>query len=61
MPSLLQTHLRLGLELYAQGETVDALWAFFEGVGAEPGNALGHYLCGLAFQALELGQEAQVE
>ncbi|MGI4790180.1 MAG: hypothetical protein ACRYFS_15175 [Janthinobacterium lividum] len=58
-PSSLQTHLRSGLELYAQGETLSALWAFFEGVGAEPGNALGHYLCGLAFQALELAPEAQ--
>ncbi|MGI4789141.1 MAG: hypothetical protein ACRYFS_09870 [Janthinobacterium lividum] len=61
MPSLLQTHLRLGLELYAQGETLPALWTFFEGVGEEPRNALGHYLCGLAFQALELAEEAQVE
>ena len=61
MPVSPQMHLQWGLTLYAQGDTAAALWAFLEGIGSEPENALGHYLCGLAFQALELRQEAKAE
>lgn len=56
-----QMHLQSGLDLYAQGETLEALWSFFEAVGAEPRDALGRYLCGLALRALGLETEAQTE
>ena len=54
-------HLKCGIMLYAQGQTQKALWDFFESVAARPGDVLGHYLCGVALQALGLEQEAQVE
>ena len=56
-----QSHLQHGLTLYAQGNTLGALSAFSQGVKREPEDPLGHYLCGLAFQALGHGQEAQNE
>jgi hypothetical protein len=56
-----QVRLQRGLTLYAQGNTLGALWAFSEGIDLEPNNPLGHYLCGLAFQALGHGQEARAE
>ena len=56
-----QRHLQWGLALYAQGHTQQALWDFFESVGAEPRNSLGHYMCGLALKALGLSDEAQAE
>lgn len=54
-------HLQRGLTLYAQGDTLAALWAFSQGVDLEPDDPLGHYLCGLAFQALGHGRQARVE
>jgi len=55
------SHLHGGVGLYAQGKTCEALWDFFLSVGSEPENPLGHYLCGLAFKALGLKEEAQAE
>ena len=60
-PASSQRHLQWGLALYAQGQTQQALWDFFESVSAEPRNPLGHYMCGLALKALGLSDEAQAE
>jgi hypothetical protein len=61
LPQFSQPHLRLGIGQYTQGNTVEALWNFFQSVGNEPWNPLGHYLCGLALKALNLDDEARVE
>ena len=60
-PAAPPMHLQRGLTLYAQGETLAALWAFSQGTDLEPEDPLGHYLCGLAFQALDHGREARAE
>jgi len=60
-PPVPPPHLQRGLTLYAQGDTLAALWAFSQGVDLEPDDPLGHYLCGLAFQALGHGRQARAE
>jgi hypothetical protein len=50
-----------GLRLYAHGRIHDALLIFFEELGDNSGNAVAHYMCGLALQSLGLTGEAQTE
>lgn len=54
-------HLQWGLALFMQGRTQEALWDFCECVGERPNDLMGHYMCGLAFAALGLADEARDE
>jgi hypothetical protein len=56
-----QEHIDRGLNLFRRGKPHDAFVEFLQVLAVEPNDPLGHYLCGLTLQALDLEEMAVAE